>query len=114
MCIDGRPMRFDAIEFNPYLNHIDVIRDLAFLLMDLEYRGLARQSRRILNRYLEHTGDYAAVALLPFYKTYQVMVRAKVLALHAAQDVAEVERGSVVGEVRAYIALAAFMGAKKS
>ncbi|WP_345969093.1 AAA family ATPase [Sulfurimonas sp. HSL1-6] len=109
---EGRPMLFDAIEFNPYLNHIDVISDLAFLLMDLEYRGLARQSRRILNRYLEHTGDYAAVALLPFYKTYRAMVRAKVLALHAAQEIAEEERESVVEEVRSYIALAKSYGEK--
>ncbi|WP_345986903.1 AAA family ATPase [Sulfurimonas sp. HSL1-2] len=109
---EGRPMLFDAIEFNPYLNHIDVISDLAFLLMDLEYRGLARQSRRILNRYLEHTGDYAAVALLPFYKTYRAMVRAKVLALHAAQDIAEEARERVVDEVRAYIALAKSYGEK--
>ncbi|WP_416768205.1 AAA family ATPase [Sulfurimonas sp. ST-25] len=107
---EGRPMLFDAIEFNPYLNHIDVISDLAFLLMDLEYRGLSCQSRRILNRYLEHTGDYAAVALLPFYKTYRAMVRAKVLALHAAQEIAEEERESVVDEVRAYIALAKSYG----
>jgi len=104
---EGRPMLFDAIEFNPYLSHIDVISDLAFLLMDLEYRGALRQSRRILNRYLERTGDYEAALLLPFYKTYRAMVRAKVLALHAAQDIPGTERVAAVREVGRYVALAA-------
>jgi len=108
----GNLLLFDAIEFNPYLNHIDVISDLAFLLMDLEYRGLFAQSRRILNRYLEHTGDYAAVALLPFYKTYRAMVRAKVLALHASQQVPDKERESLLLEIRRYIALAKTYGEK--
>jgi aminoglycoside phosphotransferase family enzyme/predicted kinase len=103
---EGRPMLFDAIEFNPYLSRIDVISDLAFLLMDLEYRGLLRQSRRILNRYFETTGDYDAVALLAFYKTYRAMVRAKVLALHAAQEIPAEERAAVIKEVRAYLGLA--------
>jgi len=104
--VEGRPLCFDAIEFNPYLNHIDVISDLAFLLMDMEYRGLLRQSHRLLNRYLERTGDYEAAALLPFYKTYRAMVRAKVLALHAAQDIGEAERSAVIEEAGRYVALA--------
>lgn len=107
---DGRPLFFDAIEFNPYLSHIDVISDLAFLLMDLEYRGLEAKSRRILNRYLERTGDYEAVALLPFYKTYRAMVRAKVLALHAAQEIPQEERDGIVAEIRRYVALAGLYG----
>jgi uncharacterized protein len=106
----GKPLLFDAIEFNPYLSHIDVISDLAFLLMDLEYRGLAVQSRRILNRYLERTGDYEAVALLPFYKTYRAMVRAKVLGLHAAQAIPEAERGAIAAEIDRYVALAETYG----
>ena len=97
---------FDAIEFNPYLNHIDVISDLAFLLMDLEYRGLLRHSRRLLNRYLEITGDYEGVALLDFYKTYRAMVRAKVAALRSAQELSPKERHEVEEEVRRYIDLA--------
>lgn len=103
---EGLPRLFDAIEFNPYLNHIDVISDLAFLLMDLEYRGLRGQSRRILNAYLEQTGDYDAVALLAFYKTYRAMVRAKVLALHAAQDIPAAEKAAAAEAVERYVALA--------
>ena len=97
---------FDAIEFNTYLNHIDVISDLAFLLMAREYRGLVRHSRRLLNYYLELTGDYEGVALLDFYKTYRAMVRAKVAALRVAQEMEPDERRSVLNDVIQYINLA--------
>ena len=97
---------FDAIEFNPYLNHIDVISDLAFLLMDLEYRGLQQYSYRVLNRYLELTGDYAGVEVLDFYKIYRAMVRAKVAALRAAQAMSESEQSEVMAEVQRYVNLA--------
>jgi len=103
---EGELILFDAIEFNTYLNHIDVISDLAFLLMDLEYRGLVRHSRRLLNHYLELTGDYEGVALLDFYKIYRAMVRAKVAALRVAQEMEPDERRAVMDEVIRYIDLA--------
>jgi len=103
---EGELILFDAIEFNTYLNHIDVISDLAFLLMDLEYRGLVNHSRRLLNHYLELTGDYEGVALLDFYKTYRAMVRAKVAALRVAQEMETDERRAVMDEVIRYIDLA--------
>ncbi|MEA3419032.1 MAG: AAA family ATPase [Campylobacterota bacterium] len=100
---EGEPILFDAIEFNNYLNHIDVISDLSFLLMDLEYRGLIRHSRRLLNHYLELTGDYEGVGLLNFYKTYRAMVRAKVAALRIAQMTESDECSVVMDEVTGYI-----------
>ena len=103
---EGELILFDAIEFNPYLNHIDVISDLSFLLMDLEYRGLSHHSHRLLNHYLELTGDYEAVALLDFYKTYRAMVRAKVAALRIAQEIEPDERRVLMDEVKKYMDLA--------
>ncbi|MEA1921405.1 MAG: hypothetical protein U9N63_01995 [Pseudomonadota bacterium] len=108
---EGEMILFDAIEFNPYLNHIDVISDLSFLLMDLEYRGLTRHSRKLLNHYLELTGDYEAVALLEFYKTYRALVRAKVAALRLASE--PDERKTVLNEVSRYIDLAQSYTEKK-
>lgn len=51
--VDGVVTPFDAIEFNPYFRWIDVISDLAFLLMDLEYTGQKALANRLLNRYLD-------------------------------------------------------------
>ncbi|RLA72588.1 MAG: aminoglycoside phosphotransferase [Epsilonproteobacteria bacterium] len=103
---EGELILFDAIEFNPYLNHIDVISDLSFLLMDLEYRGLIRHSHRLMNHYLELTGDYEAVVLLDFYKTYRAMVRAKVAALRIGQEMEADKRTVLMDEVLRYIDLA--------
>jgi len=89
--VEGEALAFDGIEFNPDLRWIDVANDIAFLLMDLEYRGEERLAWRFLNRYLELTGDYAAARLLPFYKAYRAMVRAKVAAIRLAQEGGESE-----------------------
>ena len=53
--IDGRPVPFDAIEFDPLIAAGDVLYDLAFLLMDLVERGLAEAANIVLNRYLAET-----------------------------------------------------------
>jgi aminoglycoside phosphotransferase family enzyme/predicted kinase len=97
--LDGQPQLFDAIEFQPALRWIDVLADLAFVLMDLQAHGRADLAWRLLNAYLEHTGDYSALQLLAYYQGYRAMVRAKVAALRWQQtngrDVharAEVER----------------------
>ncbi len=103
---EGELILFDAIEFNPFLSHIDVISDLAFLVMDLEYRGMEAHARRLLSGYLEATGDYEGMGLLSFYKVYRALVRAKVEALRAAQHPAGPERDEILETVRRYVALA--------
>ncbi|NOR71690.1 MAG: AAA family ATPase [Methylomarinum sp.] len=83
--INEKPVAFDCIEFDPELRWIDSISDLAFLIMDLQDRQQANFAQRLLNAYLEKTGDYAAVQILPFYLVYRAMVRAKVEAIRASQ-----------------------------
>lgn len=84
--VNDTPLLFDAIEFNDHFSQIDVISDLSFLLIDLEYREQEALSRLILSHYLHYTQDYAALKLLRFYKVYRSMVRAKISALQAAQN----------------------------
>lgn len=74
---------FDCLEFAPALRWIDVISDLAFLAMDLEKRGQGALAAVLLNRWLEHSGDYAGLALWRWYGVYRALVRAKVAALGA-------------------------------
>jgi len=83
--IDQQWLPFDCIEFNPDLRWIDTASDLAFLLMDLEFRGLRAQANRILNAYLEFSADYGLLAVLDFYRIYRAMVRAKVSILRRQQ-----------------------------
>jgi uncharacterized protein len=82
----GRLVPFDCIDFNARLRWIDVMNDLAFLVMDLVSRGRSDLASALLSKYLEITGDYAGVRLLPFYAVYRALVRAKVDAIAAEQS----------------------------
>ncbi len=85
--IDGHPVLFDAIEFNPALATCDVLYDLAFLLMDLWERGLRGPANLVLNRYLwtcDQRDHYAALAALPLFLSTRAAIRAKVGAAAAA------------------------------
>ncbi|MCU0767623.1 MAG: AAA family ATPase [Gammaproteobacteria bacterium] len=81
----GDPIIFDAIEFSSTLRCIDVVNDVAFLVMDLEHRARPDLAAWFVNAYLEESGDYAALPLLGFYMVYRAMVRAKVAALRLHQ-----------------------------
>lgn len=105
--VDDAPVLFDGIEFNADMRWIDVVNDLAFFTMDLHDRGAHGLAARVLNTWLEHTGDYAALPLLDFYQVYRAMVRAKVAAIRLGQEglkAEETERQQA--EFMAYLHLA--------
>ena len=84
--LDGRILAFDCLEFDANLRWIDVISEVAFLLMDLEACERPAFAYRFINSYLEHSGDYAGVQLLRLYLTYRALVRAKVASLQAQPE----------------------------
>ena len=102
---EGRPTLFDCIEFNDTLACIDVLYDLAFLLMDLVHRGLAAHANLACNRYLDMTGDIGGLAALPLFMSVRAAVRAHVLA---SQDQGR-DPGPSAAEARSYLALARAM-----
>jgi len=79
--LDGQILAFDCIEFSPALRWVDVISDVAFLVMDLECRSRPDLAAAFIDAYLAANGDYQGAALLGFYKVYRSLVRAKVAAL---------------------------------
>jgi hypothetical protein len=81
--IDGQPLLFDAIEFSDDFSHIDVLFDLAFLLMDLEHRGLRVQANALFNRYLYRTEDVDDLVLLPLFLALRAGIRAHTSAMAA-------------------------------
>jgi len=105
--IDGRPVLFDAIEFDDSLATIDVLYDLAFLLMDLGKRGLGAHANAVLNAYLDRkrTGNLLGLAALPFFVSLRAMIRAKVELLRA-RNAAPEDRAGALAEARAYFDLA--------
>ena len=105
--LNEHPMAFDCIEFNASLRWIDVISEAAFLVMDLQDRQQYPLANRFLNSYLEATGDYAGLTILPFYLAYRAMVRAKVNALRLEQDNVSSEESKLERQsFESYLALA--------
>ena len=94
--LDGEPVAFDALEFDPIIAEGDVLYDLAFLLMDLVERGLDRAANGVLNGYFSATRriqDCDGIAALPFFMSLRAAIRAVVTAarrdLGAANDRSE-------------------------
>ena len=75
----GKPVLFDALEFDEALATIDVSYDLAFLLMDLDQRVGRAAANRVMNRYVARTGDVVVAAALPIFLSQRAMIRAHVL-----------------------------------
>ncbi|HEY0182266.1 MAG TPA: AAA family ATPase [Rhodopila sp.] len=83
LCLwEGKPVAFDALEFDEAMATIDVAYDLAFLLMDLDRRVDRAAANRVMNRYVARTGDIAMRGY-PVFFSQRAMVRAHVLtAMH--------------------------------
>lgn len=108
---EGKVTVFDCIEFNEPFRWIDVINDFAFLLMDLESRQEQALANRALNTYLEYSGDYDGVPLLPLYKAYRAMVRAKIsLFMLANPALDDTEQAELLQRCRGYANLAESYG----
>ena len=78
--LDGKPALFDCIEFSEAFANIDVLYDLAFLLMDLIHQGRAASANLILNRYLDLTEDHDGLAAMPLFLSMRAAIRAHVAA----------------------------------
>ncbi len=105
--VDTKVTLFDGIEFNEGLRWIDVISDLAFISMDLIDHGVATLAWRLINHYLEHSGDYKGLEVLRFYQVYRAMVRAKIAAIRLSQlDPADKEQANTMQQYHEYATLA--------
>ncbi|GED99115.1 bifunctional aminoglycoside phosphotransferase/ATP-binding protein [Gordonia crocea] len=94
--LDGVPVPFDCLEFDPEYAIADVLYDLAFTLMDLWGRGMRHEANVLANAYLDDSpDDESGFGLLPLMVAVRATVRAHVLA--AAGD---------AGAARRYLELA--------
>ncbi len=101
-----RPTLFDCIEFNEHLACIDVLYDLAFLLMDLLHRRLDAFANSIFNAYLDLNDESDGVAALPLMMSLRAAIRAHTgVAAGHAQSRFE-DREKIVDEAREYFVLA--------
>jgi aminoglycoside phosphotransferase family enzyme/predicted kinase len=103
--LDGKMSAFDGIEFNDDLRWIDVMSEIAFTVMDLAAHGRRDLASLFLNTYLERTGDYGGLAVLPFYTVYRALVRAKIECLRSG-----LRNARLPEETRRYLELAEAVG----
>ncbi|MCP4616983.1 MAG: AAA family ATPase [Bradyrhizobium sp.] len=103
--IDGKPILFDAIEFDPVIATTDVLYDLAFAVMDFLHFGEAGAANRLLNDYLQSGwrthGD--ALTLLPLFLSIRAAIRA--LVSFTRHDLCPGDP-ACLADARAYFALA--------
>ncbi len=105
--LGGAPRLFDCIEFNDQIATIDVLYDLAFLLMDLWHRGFPEFANLVANRYLDESDDEDGFILLPFFMAVRATVRAHVTATQAIGNPRE--RAKLEVEAHSYFDLALSM-----
>ncbi|HEY8172413.1 MAG TPA: AAA family ATPase [Dehalococcoidia bacterium] len=87
---DGQVCMTDCIEFSDRLRCGDVASDVAFLSMDLDFRGRPDLSNEFAGRYVElSSGDETVAHMLPFLRCHRALVRAKVECITTRE--AEVE-----------------------
>jgi aminoglycoside phosphotransferase family enzyme/predicted kinase len=99
----GRPVLFDGIEFNDDLSCIDVMYDVAFLVMDLVDRGLPAHAHAAMGAWLDALPHYDALPLLPLFLACRAAIRSKV-SLTAAALTADAERATHLhADARAYL-----------
>jgi aminoglycoside phosphotransferase family enzyme/predicted kinase len=104
--IGGRPVLFDAIEFDARIASVDILYDLAFPLMDLLRYEQPLAANVVLNRYLTTTAmeNLNGLALLPLFMSLRAAIRAQVLLARLSRP--KSDHAGILGEALTYFKLA--------
>ncbi len=104
---DAEPIAIDCIEFREDLRRIDAAADVAFLAMDLRYRGAEGLAARFLRVYAAGRDDFGLYSVVDFYASYRAAVRAKVAALAATDpEIGPEQRQASASSARRHVGLA--------
>jgi len=105
---NGSAIIFDCIEFSDHFRQVDVLNELAFFGMDLDFYGRSDLEKAFLDAYfvrypvLIHEDDWQ---IYHYYKLYRANVRVKINALKTMQSPDEKEMLERMGLVKAYLSL---------
>jgi hypothetical protein len=102
--LDGEPVAFDALEFDPVIASGDLLYDLAFLLMDLLEFDLQAAANQVLNGYYtaaRRNADCDGIAALPFFMSLRAAIRAMTTASRL-----DVTKDTIARSARRYFDLA--------
>ncbi len=107
ICLAEETIVYDCIEFSHRFRYSDVAADVAFLAMDLDFRGRADLANYLVREISQRSDDPGMALMMPFYKCYRAYVRGKVgmfAALQQERD--EADRTADLRRARRYFALA--------
>ncbi|MGC9343691.1 MAG: hypothetical protein ACP5E3_13390 [Bacteroidales bacterium] len=82
------PVVFDCIEFNKDFRYIDVLNEIAFLCVDLDFYKKENLGNLFYEKYLEFSSqehEEPLRKLFQYYKSYRANVRAKVTLISAEE-----------------------------
>jgi aminoglycoside phosphotransferase family enzyme/predicted kinase len=105
--LNGLPTLFDAIEFSDEISSVDVLYDLAFLLMDLRRLNLPHHANVLWNDYLTETADLDGLPLMPLFLSCRAAVSAKTTATTARMEVDADRRMKLQSRANQYLTMAA-------
>jgi hypothetical protein len=98
---------FDCIEFNEPFRFVDVMFDIAYIIMDLTVAGRDDLAAIFLSHYVEQIGDWEGLQILPLYVSRQSYVRAKVTSfLLGDPSVSEEDKQAAAAKAAKYYTLA--------
>jgi uncharacterized protein len=107
ICFTRRIAIIDCIEFNDRFRYSDTLADIAFLLMDLEYRDGESFSRKLWEEYRNLTEEEGTEDLLRFYKVYRAFVRGKVNSFQIDDPgIDSIDKEKAVSRAKKYFDLA--------
>lgn len=107
VCFEDGICVFDCIEFNERFRYSDVASDLAFLAMDIDFRGYYALSDEMVGLYLAQSLDTTLPLVLHFYKCYRAFVRGKVDGFQIGQpEIPAEQREAAAAAARSYFDLA--------
>jgi aminoglycoside phosphotransferase family enzyme/predicted kinase len=97
----------DCIEFNERFRFADPVSDMAFLVMDLRFRGRRDLSDVFADEYFRATADEEGRSLLSFYVAYRAAVRGKVEGIELSRpEISESERSDALVQAKGHWLLA--------
>ncbi|MBV8702036.1 MAG: AAA family ATPase [Bradyrhizobium sp.] len=106
--IDGKPVLFDAIEFDETIATVDVLYDLAFPLTDFLRYGRPEAANWLLNRYLAIAApeNMQALTTLPLLMSIRAAIRAHVVLARLKRDGSASDKAAMTATSRRYFDLA--------
>lgn len=106
---NDEPMLFDAIEFDEEFATIDILYDLAFVIMDLWHRGMRFEANVVLNHYFQRdvpADEWQGLRLMPLFMALRAGIRAMVGLHKFLLNARDVDRRAHMWDLHAYVQLA--------